>query len=315
MLLLLEMEMAVGELALVLEQSQPRISRHIRILDDAGLVERRKEGSWVFLRPTQHRVLPHVRRILRDDPEINAELYQNDRGRLETVRMTRAEMADRYFEAHAREWDAIRSLHIADDQVESAMLALLAQRKLGHLLDIGTGTGRMVEIFGANADRITAIDKNPEMLRLARAKLANGKDQGNNNLIGKTELALGDFNSLQIPRGSVDTVILHHVLHFAQQPELVISEIARVMARSGLLLIVDFAQHNREELRTEHAHARLGFSTDNITRWFADNQIEMQQSKTLKGGPLDIKIWLGRKYAIPNIASTDVDTLPKRALI
>lgn len=303
MLLLLKMELAVGELAQILEQSQPRISRHIRILDEAGLAERRKEGSWVFLRPGQAAELDLLRRLFRSDNVISSEQAVADEAKLSLVRKARAEMAERYFAAHAEEWDAIRSLHLPEDDVEQAMLALLKDVKLGHMLDIGTGTGRMIELFGPNSEKVTALDKSPEMLRLARAKiLGNEADKTEQAALArKTELKLGDFNILPIGDGQVDSVVLHQVLHYAQHPEAVLSEVSRVLGHGGTVLIADFAAHDREELRTAHAHARLGFSDDSMKRWFAATQIDMVQSRTLDGGELTVKIWVGRKSGLSQL--------------
>jgi len=307
MLLLLKMELAVGELAQILEQSQPRISRHIRILDEAGLAERRKEGSWVFLRPGKAAELDMLRRIFHADTIASSDQAMSDEAQLSLVRKARAEMAERYFTAHASEWDAIRSLHIPETEVEQAMCALLKDVHLGHMLDIGTGTGRMIEIFGPKADRITAIDKSPEMLRLARAKLLGHDDSSDQRdqapLTEKTDLKLGDFNHLPINDGKVDSIILHQVLHYAQHPEAVLIEVARVLGKGGILLIADFAAHDREELRRDHAHARLGFSDDSMKRWFAAAQIDMVQSRTLDGGALSVKIWVGRKSGLTHIHS------------
>jgi len=306
MLLLLKMELAVGELAQILEQSQPRISRHIRILDEAGLAERRKEGSWVFLRPGKAAELEVLRRIFRTDSVATSDRAAQDEAQLSLVRKARAEMAERYFTAHADEWDAIRSLYIPETEVEQAMAALLKDVRLGHLLDIGTGTGRMIEIFGSKAERITAIDKSPEMLRLARAKLLGHDDRsGQAPLTEKTELKLGDFNHLPINDGKADSIILHQVLHYAQHPEAVLTEVARVLRQGGILLIADFAAHDREELRRDHAHARLGFSDDSMKRWFAAAQIDLVQSRTLDGGALSVKIWVGRKSGLTHIHSDD----------
>ncbi|WP_229956933.1 ArsR/SmtB family transcription factor [Parasphingorhabdus litoris] len=303
MLLLLNMELAVGELAQILNQSQPRISRHIRILDEAGLAERRKEGSWVFLRPGKASQLDILRRLFRSDDVISSEQALADDAQLSLVRETRAKMAERYFEAHAEEWDAIRSLHLPEDDVEQAMLALLKDVDLGHMLDIGTGTGRMVELFGPKSDKVTALDKSPEMLRLARAKLlGNESDQTDQAALArKTELKLGDFNNLPIDDGKVDSVLLHQVLHYAQHPEAVLTEVARVVREGGTIMITDFAPHDHEELRTTHAHARLGFSDDSMKRWFAASQIDMGQSRTLDGGKLTVKIWIGRKSGLSQI--------------
>lgn len=318
MLLLLKMELAVGELAQILEQSQPRISRHIKILGEAGLAERRKEGSWVFLRPGHAVELDMLRRLFRSDNVISSEQAVHDEAQLSLVRKARAEMAERYFDAHAKEWDAIRSLHIAEDDVEQAMLALLKDVNLGHMLDIGTGTGRMIELFGPNSEKVTALDKSPEMLRLARAKiLGNETDQTDQAALArKTELKLGDFNNLPVGNGQIDSVVLHQVLHYAQHPEAVLTEVSRVLCSNGIVMIVDFAAHDREELRTAHAHARLGFSEDSMKRWFAASQIDLVQSRTLDGGELTVKIWVGRKSTLPHIhpdsSSSSFSDLPQK---
>jgi len=301
MLLLQEMELAVGELAQLLEQSQPRISRHIRILSEAGLAERRKEGSWVFLRPGPAAELKILNRLFQDAHIVQSDDVAYDRDQLSLVRATRAKMAEEYFAAHAMEWDAIRSLHISESEVEQAIGALFGDTELGHLLDVGTGTGRMIELFGKAASQITAIDNSPEMLRLTRAKLINSDSALFGKMADKTNLQLGDFNALPVADQQIDTVIVHQVLHYAQNPEQVILEIGRVLRDDGTLLIVDFAAHNREELRTDHAHARLGFTDDNMQRWCSRSGIKIDNIKQLDGGELSVKLWFGRKNNIADI--------------
>ncbi len=303
MLLLLKMELAVGELAQILDQSQPRISRHIKILDEAGLAERRKEGSWVFLRPGKTAELETLRRIFRSNKVAQSEQVVRDGAQLSLVRQRRAEMAEQYFTAHAEEWDAIRSLHVSESEVEQAMHLLLKQCELGHLVDIGTGTGRMIELFGANADRVTAVDNSPEMLRLTRAKLEKENIDGETTggIGEKTELKLGDFNKLPLDDRQANSVILHQVLHYAQNPEIVVSEVSRVLDDNGILLIADFASHEREELRRDHAHARLGFSDDSIGRWFSQNNINLLNTRNLDGGELSVKIWMGQKSGLTQL--------------
>ncbi|NRD90446.1 ArsR family transcriptional regulator [Sphingopyxis sp. BSNA05] len=301
MLLLQKMELAVGELAQILDQSQPRISRHIRILDEARLAERRKEGSWVFLKPGPASELDILGRIFRSDKVAKSEQALQDQAQLALVRKARAEMAERYFSAHAEEWDAIRSLHLPEEEVERAMLALLRDAPLGRMLDIGTGTGRMVELFGASAQSVVAIDNSPEMLRLARAKLLESESDGEPGLVQKTELKQGDFNNLPLENGAVDSVILHQVLHYAQHPEAVLVEVSRVLRPDGLVLIADFAAHDREDLRTEHAHARLGFSDDSMKHWLGASHLDLVQTRTLDGGELTVKIWVARKTTVPSL--------------
>ncbi|EXS69755.1 ArsR/SmtB family transcription factor [Sphingobium sp. Ant17] len=288
--LLRAMELAVGEIAQVVGQSQPRVSRHVRILAEAGLVERRKEGNWVFLRLGKGDGLaPFIALFDHLTPSDTEKLWQQaDLARLAAVRADRARAAESYFADHAEEWDAIRSLHVAEVQVETAMTALLASAPIGHLLDVGTGTGRMVELFGPAARAVTAIDRSPDMLRLARAKLP--EDAGD-----KYALLLGDFLDLPLEAGSVDTVVLHQVLHYAQAPEQVIAEAARVTALDGRVLIADFAPHEREELRLRDQHARLGFSDDQIDGWFAAAGLALERVETLPGQELTVQLWLGRR--------------------
>ncbi|MGE4321553.1 MAG: ArsR/SmtB family transcription factor [Sphingobium sp.] len=288
--LLRAMELAVGEIAQVVGQSQPRVSRHVRILAEAGLVERRKEGNWVFLRLGQGTdVALYLKLLDQLTPSAGEMLWQDaDLARLAAVRNDRARAAEAYFAGLAEQWDAIRSLHVPEAEVEAAMCALLGREPLGRLLDIGTGTGRMIELFGAAADRVTAVDRSPDMLRLARAKLP--EDAG-----GKYSLLLGDFTDLPVPADSVDTIVLHQVLHYAQAPEAVIAETARVLCRDGRVLIADFAAHEREELRSRDQHARLGFSSEQIGYWFAQAGLELERVETLPGHQLTVQLWLGRR--------------------
>lgn len=287
--LLRAMELSVGELAQVLGQSQPRVSRHVKILVDAGLADRRKEGSWVFLGlGDPARVRPLLDAIDAWSDKGESHWTRADLARLEAVRADRQAAAEKYFAAHADDWDAIRSLHIAESEVEAAMRRALEADPIGRLVDIGTGTGRMLELFGGNADGVTGIDRSPEMLRLARAKLAEAG-------LEKAELRQGDMYALELADGAANTVILHQVLHYAQQPAAAIAEAARVLEPGGRLLIADFAAHEREELRSKDAHARLGFSDEQIEAWFADAGLDGGLVAQLEGGELTVKLWLGRR--------------------
>ena len=288
--LLRKMELSVGELAQVLGQSQPRVSRHVKILCDAGIAARRKEGSWAFLAPgAPQRVDPLFRALdswQADDGEYHWIVA--DTARLAAVHADRTAAAERYFSAHAAQLDAIRSLHVAESEVEAAMAAALAEAPLGRLVDVGTGTGRMIELFGNGAESAIGIDRSPEMLRLARVKL-NGFGAGS------WELRQGDLAALPVPDGGADTVILHQVLHFIPAPEGAIAELARILSPAGRLLIADFAPHDREELRDRDAHARLGFSDQQIAGWFAAAGLECDLVENLQGGTLTVKLWRARK--------------------
>ncbi|WP_420142919.1 ArsR/SmtB family transcription factor [Sphingomonas sp.] len=288
--LLRRMELSVGELAQVLGQSQPRVSRHVRILTDVGLCGRRREGSWVFLRlgPSASPALFTAIDGWRDSAAEKWELA--DAARLEAVRADRAAAAEAYFNAHAADWDAIRSLHVAEEQVEAAIAHLLANHPIGRLVDIGTGTGRMLELLGSDADSAIGIDRSPEMLRFARARMAAAGIAG-------ADLRQGDMYALPLDGESADTVVLHLVLHYAEAPAAAVREAARLIAPGGRLLIVDFAAHEREELREREGHARLGFDDEQMAGWFVAAGLDPAATETLAGGELTVKIWLGLRRA------------------
>ena len=291
--LLRSMELSVGQLAQVLGQSQPRVSRHVKILCDAGLAERRKEGSWVFVALGTASKVDPVLASLDEWGKVEPDHWAvADAARLAAVRADRAASAAGWFEANAGQWDAIRSLHIAESEVEAAMSAVLGDAPIGQLIDIGTGTGRMLELFAGRAKYALGIDRSSEMLRLARAKLS---ERG----LANTELRQADLYALPLGDGEADAAILHHVLHFAQQPGAAIVEAARVLSDGGRLLIADFASHDREDLRTRDAHTRLGFSDEQIAAWFDAAGLASARTETLEGGELTVKLWLARKAAAP----------------
>ncbi|WDF72916.1 ArsR/SmtB family transcription factor [Novosphingobium sp. KACC 22771] len=302
MRLLAAMELAVGELAQVLGQSQPRVSRHVKILCDAGLAERRKEGSWVFLKIAPFAADgPSLRaasaRLLAaaeaEDAEFAAQCAE-DRRQLAAIRAGRETASAQYFARHAEEWDQIRSLLSPDEPVEEA-LARVLPASLGQLLDIGTGTGRMAQCFAPRAAHVTALDKSPDMLRIARTRLQDLP-------AGKVDLVQGDFAALPFADAAFDTLLMHQVLHYAQAPEAVLTQAARVARPGAHLAIVDLAAHAHEELRERHAHARLGFSDAQMAQWFAAAGFSADAPLALEGGQLTVKIWTGRR--LPENAGT-----------
>ena len=289
--LLRSMELSVGELAQVLGQSQPRVSRHVKILADSRLIDRHKEGSWVFLAltggPRTDALVELIDQWL--DTESRA-LLDADAVRLAAVRADRAEAAARYFAAHAEAWDTIRSLHVPESAVERAIAAALADRPLGTLLDIGTGTGRMIELLGPGAAQALGVDRSSEMLRVARVKLDKAG-------IADASLRQADMYALPLAASSADSIIIHQVLHYAHTPAAAIAEAARVLRPGGRLLVVDFAAHEREDLRSTDAHLRLGFSDEAIAGWFAAAGLDLDLTEHLAGGELTVTLWRGSKSA------------------
>ncbi len=281
------MELSVGELAQVLCQSQPRVSRHVKILHDAGLIDRRREGAWVFMHAGDPAIVKPLLALIETCPDAASDIA-GDLARLAAVRAERVAAAERYFSEHAVAWDALRSLHVADCEVEQAIQHILGQRSLGVFVDIGTGTGRMLELLSPMADTAIGLDRSSEMLRVARGKLESIG-------LGSVNLRQADMFALPFAEDSVDTILLHQVLHYTDAPADAIAEAARVLAPGGRLLVVDFAPHEREELRQRHAHARLGFADEHVLGWMRAAGLQAEVTDHLAGGELTVTLWLGTR--------------------
>ena len=290
--LLGEAELTVSDLTAILRQSQPRISRHLRLLAEAGLVERFREGSWAFFRLAEREGAATLARelIARLDPK-DATLLR-DRERLAAVRAQRASAAQNYFRRHAAEWDRIRKLHVADAAVEAAIVGALVDSPMRTLLDLGTGTGRMLELLGPQIERGLGLDLSLDMLALARARLDRAGFK-------HCSVRQGDIYDLALAKDSFDVIIIHQVLHFLEDGARAIQEAARVLRPAGRLLVVDFAPHDLEFLRDEHAHRRLGFAPETVTQWMKASGLEvvLQQSlapEPASEGKIAVSLWLGR---------------------
>ncbi|BAK67394.1 putative ArsR family transcriptional regulator [Sphingobium sp. SYK-6] len=284
--LLQEMELSVGELAHTLAQGQPTVSKHLKMLIDCGLVGRRKEGNWVFLRLGAASLVDPVFALLDRWAEVHGRnpWLAADATRLKAINADRSAEAAAYFAAHAAEWDRLRALHVPTEDVDEAILLAIGDHHVGTLVDIGTGTGTMVHLLAGRADSMIGIDRSPEMLRFGRAKLLQAG-------VTNAELRQGDMNALDLPSGSADTVVLHQVLHYAQRPAAVIAESARILKPTGKLIVIDVAPHDREELRREHAHARLGFGDDEVLDFMKAATLRGRVVDHLAGGTLTVTIW------------------------
>jgi ubiquinone/menaquinone biosynthesis C-methylase UbiE len=293
--LLTRAELTVTELTNVLKQSQPRVSRHLKLLTDAGLIDRAREGAWVFYRTGERAEMARLRDALSGLlPERDAVLFR-DLERLEHVRAQRSEQAQRYFSANAAEWNRLRSLHVAESDVETALVQLVDGQKFDAHLDVGTGTGRILELLSGRAARSLGVDLSPEMLAIARARLTQAG-------LTRAQVRLADLFELPAEDASFDLVTLHQVLHYLDDPARAVTEAARVLRPGGTLLIADFAPHDIETLREEHQHRRLGFDSREVAGWLEAAGLRLSKAVDLppdQPNGLTVSLWLGARAPSP----------------
>ncbi len=303
LLLCAQGEWTVTELTQILGQSQPRVSRHLKLLTDAGLLQRMPEGSWVFYRRARSgagaRMARNLCRMLPlDDPTVVL-----DRQRLQMVRETRRLQATRYFAERAESWDRLRSLYVDETKVEAALQSLFEGRSVSRLLDVGTGTGRVLQLLSPHIGFGLGIDQSTEMLTVARANL-------DKTSLRNCQVRQGDMYHLALDAGSFDAAVLHHVLHFADDPAAVLVEAARVLRPGGHLVIIDFARHDQEHLRRDHAHRRLGFDHDEMRLWFEAAGLAFNEPQSLKGDPLTVVLWTATRVVKPSLTKTSITDTP-----
>lgn len=296
LLILREAELTVSELTHILGQSQPRVSRHLRLLCEAGLLQRFKEGSWVFYRAVDRGPRAQLGATLAALAALEPVSHEADRRQLAAVRQTRATAAAAYFKANASEWERIRSLHAPEREVEKAIVRLFEGKAVESLLDLGTGTGRMLELLAPVIRRGVGVDVSPEMLAIARDRLERGHLQ-------QCQVRLGDLYRLAFADGSnehgFDAVLFHQVLHYLDDPQAAVMEAARVLRRGGRIVAVDFAPHQLEFCRDELNHRRLGFSDNEVKGWFRTaglapvETLSIAPDREVQDGKLTVKIWVG----------------------
>jgi ubiquinone/menaquinone biosynthesis C-methylase UbiE/DNA-binding transcriptional ArsR family regulator len=287
-------EFNVSELTQILGQSQPRVSRHLKLMAEAGLLSRYKEGSWVLFRLSEHTRGAALARAMVDLLPGSDSVLANDITRMEEIRRRRAENAAAYFSANAANWEKLRSLHVSESDVEGAMVAMAGKGTLGNFIDLGTGTGRILSLFAPHATQATGIDQSREMLIVARANLeASG--------LRHAKVRQGDIYALPFPNASADFVTIHQVLHYLDDPGRALIEASRILKPGARLLIVDFAPHELEHLRDQHAHRRLGIAPDIMASWLKRADLMVLEEKILpppKGNGsagLTVSLWLARR--------------------
>ncbi len=302
--LLDEAELTVSELVAILGQSQPRVSRHLKLLTEAGLAVRQREGAWAFFRladPGGEFARDLIRQLDPADPVLAA-----DRARLDVVRETRRKQAAAYFADQASDWDRIRALHASEERVEAALVDMLGEKPFRNLLDLGTGTGRMIELLAPRAVRAVGVDQSAAMLALARSRI----DQAG---LRNVQLRQGDVYAPPVERGGYDLIVIHQVLHFLDDPARALNEAARALAPSGRLVVVDFDAHTQEFLRADFAHRRLGFPLAEIECFLADAGLVAVRSKRVppapgEAGKLTVALWMAEDPRVISDGFQRVDT-------
>jgi SAM-dependent methyltransferase len=279
-----EGDLTVGDLTQILGQSQPRVSRHLKLLCEAGVLERLPEGTAVF-----HRLADRgpgsllAQQVLKLLPRDDATLLL-DRKRLDAIRAERAASAAAYFRKNAARWGELRSLYVEETRVEAELLRRLPDEGIGDLLDIGTGTGRILALVAGRVGRGIGVDLSRDMLIVARANLQGAG-------IANCQVRQADMYRLPWTEPGFDAVTVHRVLHYAEDPARVIAEAARVLRPGGRVIIVDFAPHALERLRSEHAHRRLGFADDEVNKWCRAAGLKPEPVQHLPGKQLTVSIW------------------------
>jgi len=293
--LLAHEELAVLELCKVLDQSQPRVSRHLKLLAEAGLVERFPDGAWVFYRlVTGGEARRLADEVLRTVDAADPVLLR-DAERLNAVRGERSAEAGEYFARNAARWDEIRSLYVSETAVEAAILAAAGEGPFKKLVDLGSGTGRMLTLLGPQAQSAVGLDLSQQMLNIARNHVAEAG-------LERFELRHGDIFGTRLPDHSADLVVVHQVLHYLADPAAAVREAARLVGEGGRLLIVDFAPHALEFLREQHQHRRLGFAEPEMARWLGEaglSNIRVTDLPPSRADGLTVKIWVAERGRQP----------------
>ena len=285
-------ELTVTEICRVIGQSQPRTAATCdcwwtRASSSGHLKAPLSTTAWpkVALRPSsRHRVAALTPP---NDVTISADLAA-----LSRVRQARIEAATAYRSAHADELEGLRELYVGEAAVERALLDMLVgEGPIGRLLDIGTGTGRILELLAPHTEHSVGLDVDHEMLQVARAALGEAQ-------LSRAAVRHGDLHRPPFEAGSFDVAVMHHVLHLLDAPGAAIADAARLLRPGGRLLVADFATHDLEHLRSLHGHRCLGIEDKEMLSWAVQAGLEVESERSLPptspDEQLTVRLWLLR---------------------
>ena len=303
-------ELTVSDLTDILGMSQPRVSRHLNLLAEAGVVDKHREGTWAFFDLVTTGPIGQLVHGVLALTDASDSVLAADLDRLTIVRSRRAAAAQEYFAGIAPRWDQERSLHASDAVVEQAILETIGTATYTSVLDVGTGTGRMLQLLANDATRAVGLDSSHSMLAVARANLERAEIRG-------VDLRQGDIYTPPLANDSFDLIVIHQVLHFLDDPARAIREISRLLTPGGRLLVVDFAPHGLEFLRSDHAHLRLGFRADSVETWLEQSGLDVAPVRTIDpptdriempdGERLTVSLWLGRDRRNADVSAASRD--------
>ena len=278
-------DLTVSEICQILGQSQPRVSRHLKLLIESKILENHREASWVYYRLNNSPNAPDLGHVIADMIPAEDKTLTQDLQNLEEVRQSRADKAAEYEQSNSQALKAMRDLYAENSAIEDAIADAIPDNA-NSLLDLGTGTGRILEMI---ADRITygvGIDMSPEMLTIARHTL---ESKGLRNCT----VQHGDVTRLQLDE-QFDAIVGHMILQYADTPDKLIRNAVSHLNDGGTLVIVDFAPYSDTVAETIGQNHK-GFSNDDIQGFFAKAGLTPQKSQLIKGKKLDVFVWSAKK--------------------
>ncbi len=255
---LLSGEFTVQELTRIMDMGQSRISRHLKILTEAGVLTVKRQGTWSYYRAGEEcRFFSAIRPAFERELEMLTE-RSRDMAAVAEVLEERRRRSQEFFDRHARQWDDLARTLLPVPEYHKRLIKQVPEGVT--LLEIGIGTGALLIELAARAANVIGVDHSPAMLEEARRRLANDG-------VSSVELRLGEMSHLPLSDGSVGCVVANMVLHHAADPAAVLAEIRRVLVPGGVLLLADLARHEREAAREQLADQWLGFEENELTDW------------------------------------------------